>query len=74
MLCNKYSDYFDIYLYTLYYYICCLLWHMYEMHPALFLKSGCDNCFMRGLIDRLQRKMATCLDLTYIRAVSMALE
>jgi hypothetical protein len=31
------------------------------------------NCFMRGLNDRLQRKMATCLDLTYIRAVIMAL-
>jgi hypothetical protein len=24
-LCNKYSDYCDIYLYTLCYYICCLL-------------------------------------------------
>jgi hypothetical protein len=42
-LCNKYSDYCDIYLYTLYYYICCLLWRMYEMHPALSLKSGCDT-------------------------------
>jgi hypothetical protein len=31
------------------------------------------NCFMRGLNDRLQRKMAPCLDLTYSRAVSMAL-
>jgi hypothetical protein len=31
------------------------------------------NCFMRGLNDRLQRKMATCLDLTYIRVVSTAL-
>jgi hypothetical protein len=31
------------------------------------------NCFMRGLNDRLQRKMATCLDLTYSRAVSPAL-
>jgi hypothetical protein len=31
------------------------------------------NCFMRGLNDRLQRKMATCLDLTYNRAVSIAL-
>jgi hypothetical protein len=30
-------------------------------------------CFMRGLNDRLQRKMATCLDLTYSRAVSTAL-
>jgi hypothetical protein len=42
-LCNKYSDYCDIYLYTLCYYICCLLWRMYEMHPALSLKSGCDK-------------------------------
>jgi hypothetical protein len=31
------------------------------------------NCFMRGLNDRLQRKMATCLDLYYSRAVSTAL-
>jgi hypothetical protein len=31
------------------------------------------NCFMSGLNDRLQRKMATCLDLTYSRAVSIAL-
>jgi hypothetical protein len=31
------------------------------------------NCFMRGLNDRLQRKMATCLDLIYSRAVSTAL-
>jgi hypothetical protein len=31
------------------------------------------NCFMRGLTDRLQRKMATCIDLTYGRAVSIAL-
>jgi hypothetical protein len=31
------------------------------------------NCFMRGLNDRLQRKMATYLDLSYSRAVSMAL-
>jgi hypothetical protein len=32
-----------------------------------------NNCFMIGLNDRLQRKMATCLDLTYSRAVSTAL-
>jgi hypothetical protein len=32
------------------------------------------NCFMRGLNDRLQRKMATCVDLMYSRAVSTALE
>jgi hypothetical protein len=38
-LCNKYSNYCDIYLYTLCYYICCLLWRMYEMHPALSLKA-----------------------------------
>jgi hypothetical protein len=31
------------------------------------------NCFMRGLNDRLQLKMATCLDLTYSRAVSTTL-
>jgi hypothetical protein len=31
------------------------------------------NCFMRGLNDQLQRKMATCLDLTYSRAISTAL-
>jgi hypothetical protein len=31
------------------------------------------NCFMRGLKDRMQRKMATCIDLTYGRAVSTAL-
>jgi hypothetical protein len=31
--------FYDIYLYTLCYYICCLLWRMYEMHPALFLKA-----------------------------------
>jgi hypothetical protein len=31
------------------------------------------NCFMRGLNDWLQRKMATCLDLTYSRAVSTTL-
>jgi hypothetical protein len=31
------------------------------------------NCFMRGLNDRLQWKMATCLDLTYSRAISTTL-
>jgi hypothetical protein len=31
------------------------------------------NCFMRGLNDWHQRKMATCLDLTYSRAVSTTL-
>jgi hypothetical protein len=31
------------------------------------------NCFKRGLNDRLHRKMATCLDLTYSRAISTEL-
>ncbi|KAL5647153.1 hypothetical protein ACJX0J_041508, partial [Zea mays] len=31
------------------------------------------NCFMRGLSDRLQGKMATCLDLTFSKAISMAI-
>jgi hypothetical protein len=31
------------------------------------------NCFMRGLNDRLQRKMAACIDLTYGKAVSTTL-
>jgi hypothetical protein len=31
------------------------------------------NCFMRGLNDRFQQKVATCLDLTYSRAVSTTL-
>jgi hypothetical protein len=31
------------------------------------------NCVMRGLNDQFQRKMATCLDLTYSRVVSTAL-
>jgi hypothetical protein len=33
--------FYDIYLSTLCYYICCLLWRMYEMHPALSFKTGC---------------------------------
>ena len=49
-LYNKYSDYCDIYLYTLCYYICCLLWRMYEMHPALFLKTGCYRSGIRGML------------------------
>jgi hypothetical protein len=31
------------------------------------------NCFMRGLNDKLQWKMATCVDLTYSRVVSTSL-
>ena len=40
----------DIYLYTLCYYICCLLWRMYEMHPALFFKTGCYRSGIRGML------------------------
>jgi hypothetical protein len=32
-----------------------------------------ENCFMRGLNDRLQQKMVMCLDLSYTRAVSTTL-
>jgi hypothetical protein len=28
--------------------MCCLLWRIYEMHPALSLKSGCDSCAQIG--------------------------
>jgi hypothetical protein len=51
-LCNKYSDYCDIYLNTLCYYTCCLLWRMYEMHPALFLK-------VRGVTEVVSEEMLT---------------
>jgi hypothetical protein len=26
--------------------MCCLPWHIYKMHLALFLKSGCDKCVL----------------------------
>ena len=29
--------------------ICCLLWRMYEMHLALFLKAGCDIFAREGI-------------------------
>jgi hypothetical protein len=46
--------------------------HMYAIEQVnTDLKK--KNCFMRGLNDRLQRKMATCLDLTFNRAVSIAI-
>jgi hypothetical protein len=37
------------------------------------MKKKKKNCFIIGLNDRLQRKMATCLYLTYSRAVSTTL-
>jgi hypothetical protein len=42
-LCNKYSDYRDIYLYTLCYYICCLLGACMRCTRLCSLKPGCDN-------------------------------
>jgi hypothetical protein len=42
--------FYDIYLYTLCYYICCLLWRIYEMHLALFLKAGCYRSGIRGML------------------------
>jgi hypothetical protein len=39
-LCNKYSDYIVTFISIHCYYICCLLWRMYEMHPACSLKPG----------------------------------
>jgi hypothetical protein len=41
-LCNKYSDDIVTFISIQCYYMCCLLWRIYEMHPALSLKSGCD--------------------------------
>jgi hypothetical protein len=50
--------------------------HM-KQEEFMKLKQNTDlkkkNCFMRGLNDRLQRKMTTCLDLSYSRAVNTAL-
>jgi hypothetical protein len=31
--------------------MCYLLWRIYEMHPALFLKSRCDRSDIRGNVD-----------------------
>jgi hypothetical protein len=30
--------------------MCCLLWRIYEMHPALSLKSGCDRSGIRVML------------------------
>jgi hypothetical protein len=40
----------DIYLYTLCYYICCLLWRMYEMHPALSFKPGVTEVVLEEML------------------------
>jgi hypothetical protein len=52
-LCNKYIyDIYDIYLYALYYNMCCLLWRIYEVHPALSLKSRCGGQISPGSTRR----------------------
>jgi hypothetical protein len=60
--------FYDIYLYTLCYYMCCLLWCMYEMHPALLLKTGCyiDSALItvRDLGLRRNRTRGTFLHLS----------
>jgi hypothetical protein len=33
--------------------MCCLLWHIYEMHPALSLKSGCDTLLNHYTFDHV---------------------
>ena len=50
-LCNKYSDVlWHLSLYTLLLYMLSS-WRMYEMHPTLSLKSGCDRSGIRGNVD-----------------------
>jgi hypothetical protein len=39
LLCNKYSDYIVTFISIHSVIIYCLLWRMYEMHPALSLKA-----------------------------------
>jgi hypothetical protein len=33
-------------------------WRMYEMHPALFLKSGCDTVLYQDLLDRVNNNIS----------------
>jgi hypothetical protein len=38
--------------------MCCLLWRIYEMHPALFLKSECDRTLlMNGLLQQAAEQL-----------------
>jgi hypothetical protein len=49
--------------------MCCLLWRIYEMHPTLFLKFGCDRSGIRGMLtvgrnlDRTGQPLLTYLTL-----------
>jgi hypothetical protein len=49
-LCIKYSDYCDIYLYTLCYYICCLLGACMRCTRRCPLKPGCYRSGIRGML------------------------
>jgi hypothetical protein len=46
-LCNNYSGNIVTFISIHCYYMCCLLWRIYEMYPALSLKSGCDNNWVK---------------------------
>jgi hypothetical protein len=35
--------------------MCCLLWRIYEMHPTLSIKSGCDNMATCGYAGSPER-------------------
>jgi hypothetical protein len=53
-LCNKYSDVIVTFISIHSVIMCSLLWRIYEMHPALSLKSGCDT-----VVHRRVRSWAT---------------
>jgi hypothetical protein len=67
LLCNKYFDYIVTFISIHCYYMCCLLWHMYETNPALSLKPGCDRSGIRGMLivgrnlDRTGQPLSTYL-------------
>jgi hypothetical protein len=46
--------------------MCCLLWHIYEIHPVLSHKSGCDN--VKPLINYAAQN----LDYIYIILLSVS--
>jgi hypothetical protein len=46
-LCNNYPDDIVTFISIHCYYMCCLLWRIYEMHPTLSLKSGCDSNWVK---------------------------
>jgi hypothetical protein len=53
--------------------MCCLLWLIYEMHPTLFLKTGCDRSDIRGMLtvgQNLDRNGQTFTYLPYSGSLS----